>query len=128
MRLSPLPPYRKIAAAAGVTAFAVTLAAGFLLFDWQKDRLRADRVQTGRILLEGFAESAAIPLLGDDLLSLNLLVRQASRLDGTVFVAIADSGKTIRAHSDPATPIRRRRGRLSGIPRKTVHLPRGPPS
>ena len=122
MRLSPLPPYRKIAAAAGVTAFAVTLAAGFLLFDWQKDLLRADRVQTGRILLEGFAESAAIPLLGDDLLSLNLLVRQASRLDGTVFVAIADSGKTIRAHSDPA-----KAGTALGDSAENSSPPAGPP-
>lgn len=102
MTHSRSPSYRKIAAAAGVVAFAAMLAAGFLLVDQQKDLLRAERVRAGRILLESCAESAVIPLLGDDLLSLNLLVWQASRLKGTLFVAIADSGRVIRAHSDPA--------------------------
>jgi class 3 adenylate cyclase len=102
MTLSPPPSCRKIAAAAGVVALAAILAAGFLLVEWQKDLLRAERVRAGRILLESCAESAVIPLLGDDLLSLNLLVRHASRLKETSFVAVADSGKVIRAHSDPA--------------------------
>jgi class 3 adenylate cyclase len=102
MTLSPPPSCRKIAAAAGVVAFAAILAAGFLLVERQKDLLRAERVRAGRILLESCAESAVIPLLGDDLLSLNLLVRHASRLKETLFVAVADTGKVIRAHSDPA--------------------------
>ena len=102
MILSRSPSYRRIAAAAGVVAFAAVVAAGFLLVERQKDLLRAERVRAGRILLESCAESAAIPLLGDDLLSLNLLVRHASRLKETLFVAVADSGKVIRAHSDPA--------------------------
>jgi len=95
------PSHRKIAVAAGLVAFAATLAAGFFLVDRQKDLLHAEKVRTGRILLERCAESAAIPLLGDDLLSLNLLVRQASRLDEILYVAIADGGKAIKAHSDP---------------------------
>mgnify|MGYP006268576837 CR=1 FL=1 len=94
--------YPKIAAVAGLVAFAATVAAGWLLVDRQKELLRAGRVRTARALLEGCAESAAIPLLGEDLLSLNLLVRQASRLDGIAYVAVADSGKAIRAHTDPA--------------------------
>jgi len=101
MTLSPPPSCRKIAAAAGVAAFAAILAAGLLLVEWQKDLLRAERVRAGRILLESCAEGAVIPLLGDDLLSLNLLVRHASRLKETMFVSVADSGKVIRAHSDP---------------------------
>jgi class 3 adenylate cyclase len=129
MTLSRPPSYRKLAAAAGVVAIAVILAAGFLLVERQKDLLRAERVRAGRILLESCAESAVIPLLGDDLLSLNLLVQHASRLQETVFVAVADSGKVIRAHSDPAKAGRKLEGAagdtasLAGIPILTVSAP-----
>jgi len=46
-------------------------------------------------------KSAAIPLLGDDALSLNTLVKEAMIMDGLLYVIIVDDREIIKAHTDP---------------------------
>ncbi len=67
----------------------------------QRDLLYLEKVKAAKVILEQLAVHAAVPLLGEDTLSLNLLVKEARHLDGFLYAMIVDSKKIVRAHTDP---------------------------
>jgi adenylate cyclase len=82
-----------------VLAVTVTLLSAMLLRQQQRN-LTAEMVKRGRTIADNLAASAKNPLVNDDELTLNLLVKEVMKDADVAYVAITDEkGKTL-AHSD----------------------------
>lgn len=66
----------------------------------QRDRLYAQTMRTGAVSLNYFANDAALPLLEDDTLRLNSLIKDSATVEGLVYASIVDRAGVIRAHTD----------------------------
>jgi adenylate cyclase len=83
----------------GVLALTVVLLSAMLLRQQQKT-LTAEMVKRGLTVAQNLSASAKNPLVNDDELTLNLLVKEAMKDPDVAYVAITDEkGKTL-AHSD----------------------------
>jgi adenylate cyclase len=82
-------------------ALAVTVSLlSAILLRQQQTTLTAEMVKRGLTIAQNLAASAKNPLVGDDELTLNLLVKEATKDPDVAYVAITDEkGKTL-AHSD----------------------------
>ena len=76
------------------------LILSFVILARQKEQLYLQTVKTGKVSLNYFANNASIPLLNDDLLGLNTLIKEAASVEGLLYAAIVDRQQGIRAHTD----------------------------
>lgn len=77
-----------------------TVILGFVVLTRQKEQLYLQTIQTGRVSLSYFTNNARIPLLNDDILRLNTLIKEASSVEGLLYAVIVDREKEIKAHTD----------------------------
>ncbi len=77
------------------------LILSFTILARQKDQLYSQTVKMGKISLNHFATNANIPLLNDDLVRLNRLIKDAASVEGILYAVIVDRHNTIKAHVDP---------------------------
>lgn len=96
------PSFIKIFAIMIVLIFFTFVASGFFILKRQKEILYLEKVKSGEMILHHFVHNAGIPLLGDDTLSLNTLIKEAMHVEGIVYTIIVDSKNIIKAHTDPA--------------------------
>lgn len=68
----------------------------------QRDNLYQQTVKTGKVSLSYFANSAKGPLLNNDVLRLNQLIKEATTVEGILYATILDRDGTILAHTDPS--------------------------
>ncbi|MHB8834312.1 MAG: adenylate/guanylate cyclase domain-containing protein [Candidatus Methylomirabilia bacterium] len=68
----------------------------------QRERLYAQSMRTGEVSLNYFANNAAQPLLEDDTLRLNTLIKESTSVEGLVYASIVDRAGVIKAHTDTA--------------------------
>lgn len=66
----------------------------------QRERLYAQTMRTGTVSLNYFANDAALPLLEDDTLRLNTLIKDSASVEGLVYASIVDRAGVVRAHTD----------------------------
>ena len=66
----------------------------------QKDQLYSRTVEMGKVSLNYFATNANIPLLNDDIVRLNRLIKDAASGKGILYAVIVDRNNTIKAHTD----------------------------
>lgn len=84
-----------------IAAFALLFAGlGFLLVRQQQNSLYRELVDSRRISLNHLVNNSVMPLLDDDALSLNSLLKEMKTIDGLAYGMIVDLKGTIRAHSD----------------------------
>ena len=57
-------------------------------------------VKIGKVSLNYFGSNAPIPLLDDNILRLNTLIREATGVEGLLYAAIVDHRNFIKAHTD----------------------------
>ena len=55
----------------------------------------------GKVSLNYFATNANIPLLNDDIVRLNRMIKDAASVEGILYAAIVDRHNTVKAHIDP---------------------------
>lgn len=79
-----------------LTIFTLSL----VVLDKQKDRLYEQSVRLGMVSLNYFANNAPIPLLEDDILRLNTLIKEAARVEGLSYALIVGVNDLIKAHTD----------------------------
>jgi class 3 adenylate cyclase len=79
----------------------VSLLLTLLFIKRGKDILYRERVSGGKLIVGHFANQAIYPLLEEDTLTLNTLVKEAKQVDGCLYAMILDSKKIIKAHTDP---------------------------
>lgn len=79
-----------------LTIFTLSL----VVLDKQKARLYDQSVRLGMVSLNYFANNAPIPLLEDDILRLNTLIKEAARVEGLSYALIVGNNDLIKAHTD----------------------------
>ena len=77
------------------------LILSFSILARQKENLYLQTVKTGKVSLNYFSNNSSIPLLNDDLLVLNTLIKEASSVEGLLYAIIVDRQRVIKAHTDP---------------------------
>ncbi len=68
----------------------------------QKEHLYLQTVKTGKVSLNYFANNSSIPLLKDDLLTLNTLIKETTTVESFLYAVIVDRQQVIKAHTDPS--------------------------
>jgi adenylate cyclase len=95
-----LPILLKLSVAvAGILALTIFVIS-YVNLRHQKKQLYEQTVRTGMVSLSYFAGNAKIPLLDDDLLKLNMLIKEASSVEGLLYAIVLDRHGIIKAHSD----------------------------
>jgi adenylate cyclase len=76
------------------------LILSFTILARQKEQLYAQTVKLGRVSLNYFNNNARMPLLDDDILALNTVIKEASFVEGLLYAIIIDAEQVIKAHTD----------------------------
>ncbi len=77
-----------------------TFVLNFFILSRQKDLLYDQSKKIGMVSLNYFAANARIPLLEDDILQLNTLIKNTTAVEGLVYAVIVDQDQKIKAHTD----------------------------
>jgi adenylate cyclase len=77
-----------------------TLALSYVFLERQEDLLYRETVNIGTVSLNYFANNARIPLLEDNILRLNTLIKEATAVKGLKYAFIIDNNNEIKAHSN----------------------------
>ncbi|MBA4349574.1 MAG: hypothetical protein C0415_06270 [Thermodesulfovibrio sp.] len=72
----------------------------FVILTRQKEQLYLQTIKTGQVSLNYFTNNASIPLLNDDILRLNRLIKEAASVEGLLYAIIVDRNQVIKAHTD----------------------------
>ncbi len=96
-----IPIRVKLSLAITFVIWLTVLILSFTILARQKDHLYSQTVKTGKVTLNYFSANANIPLLNDDVVRLNRLIKDAASVEGIVYAAIVDRHNRVRAHVDP---------------------------
>lgn len=77
-----------------------TFVLNFFILSRQKDQLYDQSKKIGMVSLNYFAANARIPLLEDNILQLNTLIKNTTAVEGLVYAIIVDQDQKIKAHTD----------------------------
>lgn len=97
-----IPIKAKLSFAITFILWLAILILSFVILARQKNSLYEQTVRTGKVSLNYFVGDAAIPLLEDDIVRLNTLIKEADSVEGLLFAAILDRKGVVKAHSDPS--------------------------
>jgi adenylate cyclase len=95
-----IPMWMQLAIATTFIIVITIVSLSMVLLDQQKTRLYEQTVRLGMVSLNYFANNAPIPLLEDDILRLNTLIKEAARVEGLRYALIVGSNNLIKAHTD----------------------------
>ena len=76
------------------------LPLSYFVIDRAKEQLYRQTVQLGKVSLTYFTNSAKVPLINDDVLGLNALIKESATVEGIVYTFIIDTKGVIKAHTD----------------------------
>ncbi len=76
------------------------LILSFVILTRQKEQLYAQTVKLGKVSLNYFTNDAKMPLLDDDIVSLNTVIKEAAAVEGLLYAIIIDTEQIIKAHTD----------------------------
>ena len=85
----------------------------WMVFDRQKDQLSQQTVKTGKVMLNYISNNSVIPLLNDNILQLNTLLKQTSGVEEVVYAIVVDRKGIMKAHTKPSL-IRKKYVPVSG--------------
>jgi len=95
-----VPIWLQFSIATIVVILLTTIVINLVIFSRQKERLYQQTVKIGMVSLTYFADNARIPLLQDDILQLNMLIKNAAYEEELLYAVIVDNGHIIRAHTN----------------------------
>lgn len=95
-----IPLWLQLSVATTLIIVLTIFLLNFLILNRQKERLYRQTIRLGAVSLKYFDTNARIPLLEDDLIQLNTLIKSAAEVDGLVYAIIVDKDGNIKAHSD----------------------------
>ncbi len=95
-----IPIWLQLSIATIFVIVLTTVVINVVIFNRQRERLYQQTVEIGMVSLKYFAANARIPLLQDDILRLNMLIKNAAHEKGLLYAAIVDNKNKIRAHTD----------------------------
>ena len=95
-----IPIWMQMAVATTFIVVLTIFTLSLVVLDEQKNRLYEQTVRLGMVSLNYFANNAPIPLLEDDILRLNTLIKEAARVEGLRYALIVGPNDLIKAHTD----------------------------
>ena len=95
-----IPIRIKLSIAITAIIWLTILILSFVILARQRDHLYLQTVETGKVSLNYFANNANIPLLNDDILRLNRLIKEAASVEGLLYAIIVDRQQIVKAHTD----------------------------
>lgn len=95
-----IPMWMQMAVATTFIVVLTIFILGMFVLNQQKARLYEQTVRLGMVSLNYFANNAPIPLLEDDILQLNTLIKEAARVEGLRYALIVGPNNLIKAHTD----------------------------
>ncbi|MBM4330043.1 MAG: hypothetical protein FJ117_02265 [Deltaproteobacteria bacterium] len=93
--------FLEISAVTILLTLLTVMVFSFFIIKWNRETLYQERAKKGKIVLSHFVNNAILPLLGDDTLLLNMLVKGTKSMDGFEYALIVDSKNIVKAHTDP---------------------------
>jgi adenylate cyclase len=95
-----LPIWLKLCIGALLIVMVTILSFSYFILSKQKARLFDQTVMVGTVSLNYFVNNARIPLINDDILSLNTLIKEATATEGLRYAVVTDPRGLIRAHTN----------------------------
>ena len=95
-----IPMWIQMAVATTFVSVITVITLSLSVLDKQKERLYEQTVRMGKVSLNYFANNAKFPLLEEDILRLNTLIKEASKVEGLRYALITDTRQKIKAHTD----------------------------
>jgi len=95
-----IPIWLQFFAATMVIISTTIFVMGFFILSQQRERLYNQTLNIGKVSLNYFSGNAAIPLLEDNVLQLNTLIKDATHAEGLLYAIIVDHNQIIKAHTD----------------------------
>ena len=95
-----LPIHVKLSIAIIFVIWLTIIILSFQILARQREQLYLQAVKTGKVTLNYFSNNASIPLLKDDLLTLNILIRETTSVEGFLYAVIVDRQQVIKADTD----------------------------
>jgi adenylate cyclase len=95
-----IPIWLQVFAATMVIIIITILVMSFFMLSQQRERLYNQTVIVGKVSLNYFCGNASIPLLEDNILRLNTLIKDATHVEGLLYAIIVDHNQIIKAHTD----------------------------
>ena len=96
----PRDPARRLAAITGGVVLLVVLVAGWTCRTLFVDSLYREKVRAAEFTLELVASGSVLPLVAEDALTLNSMVKGALPGERYLFVSVSDAGNVVRADTD----------------------------
>jgi adenylate cyclase len=81
--------------------FLVVLLLSYAVLNRQKEQLYQQTLKIGMVSLNYYANDARIPLLENDLLRLNTLIKKTKEVEGLLYAIIVNHKGSIIAHTNP---------------------------
>jgi adenylate cyclase len=97
-----IPIRAKLSIAITFIIWLTILTLSFIMLARQKGSFYEQTLKMGKVSLNYFVSDAAVPLLEDDIVRLNALIKEARFAEGLLYAAIVDREGTVKAHSDSA--------------------------
>ena len=95
-----IPIWLQSFAATMVIIITTIFVMSFFMLSQQKERLFRQTVKIGKVSLNYFSSNSPVPLLEDNILRLNTLIKGATAVEGLVYAIIVDHNQIIKAHTD----------------------------
>ncbi|MBW2575322.1 MAG: HAMP domain-containing protein [Deltaproteobacteria bacterium] len=95
-----IPIWLQLFAATMVIIITTIFVMSFFILSQQKERLYRQTVKIGKISLNYFSSNSPVPLLEDNILRLNTLIKDATAVEGLLYAIIVDRNQIIKAHTD----------------------------
>lgn len=104
-----IPIWVQLSLTMAVVIVTTIMILNLAILNRQKDRLYDQTIRIGRVSLNYFDNTARIPMIQNDILQLNTLIRNATEVEGLLYAVIVDTTNQIKAHSDHSligTPLK----------------------
>ena len=95
-----IPIWLKLCAGALIIVTVTIVSFSYFIINRQKAQLFDQTVTVGTVSLNYFVNNARIPLIDDDILNLNTLIKEATATEGLRYAVVTDNHGLIRAHTD----------------------------
>jgi adenylate cyclase len=95
-----IPIWLQLSVTVALIVMVIVLTLSFGILNRQRDQLYDQTVKIGMVSLNYFANSAPIPLLENNILSLNNLLKESTLVEGILYAFILNNEGIIQAHSN----------------------------
>ena len=95
-----IPIWLQLFAATMFIIIVTIFLLSFVTLRQQEARLYRQTIKIGKVSLNYFTSNASVPLLDDNILRLNTLIKDAADVEGLLYAIIIDHNRIIKAHTD----------------------------